>query len=634
MTSTPLLHRATQYFFWCLLVLLIPLGGSGWALMTFQPNDGNVRLLNDVRRSTALVTGYTTLTTGDFDGDGLDDVAVCAKRYGGVRTVDLFLAPFDPDGSYSTKKTMEIRYALSGDSHTLFVNPSLDMADLDGDGKADLIVGRQDFTTGLAEVAIVFGKKNPTGVIDLDGPGADGRIIGVSQVAAGDFNGDGAADLALNKAGSAVGYIGLGGAGKFSGVINLSVSNPFHRVSLGGNLRNILSGDFNGDKKTDFAFSPPNDLFHGSWEEVDIVFGKDSLPTLPSPGGLAVDVRILGNGAGIFIGLGVGDMTGDGKADLFLFQQGGYLWAIEGKDISVGKPVLVQLPGQPNSVSFHLVTPADVQGTALVVGDFDGDGAADIFPGLQGGFTGFLTSSVHPGGVPLSGVGPPAMEWGLYLECAGAGDTNGDGFKDLVVYENFNSIYPPHGALRVLYGFRPLTNPSIRAMAENVSPRVPLALGVDGNPTEMLLSGDITDNFKETWIPFKALQEVVLSPTEGTKTVTGMFRNAVGRTSDPISTTVEIRAENSSVIIGTNRLRPGGKVAFDCHVTASGSLRAGIYNSAGKEVLEMENRWVEPGIYPLFWDGRNAFGSPVGRGVYFLVIEANGGRLKKEILVE
>ncbi|MBP9127899.1 MAG: FG-GAP repeat protein, partial [Elusimicrobia bacterium] len=136
------------------------------APLIFQPNDGNVRLLNDVRRSTAIVNGNTTLTTGDFDGDGLDDVAVCARPYGGVRTVDLFLAPFEPDGFYSTKKTMEIRYALSGDLTTLFVPPSLAMADLNDDGKADLIVGRQDFTTGLAEVAIVFGKKNPTGVID------------------------------------------------------------------------------------------------------------------------------------------------------------------------------------------------------------------------------------------------------------------------------------------------------------------------------------------------------------------------------------------------------------------------------------------------------------------------------------
>jgi hypothetical protein len=603
------------------------------APLIFQPNDGNVRLFNDIRRSTALVTGYTTLTTGDFDGDGLDDVAVCARPYGGYRTVDLFLAPFDPDGSYSTKKSMEIRYALSGDVTTLFVPPSLAMADLNDDGKADLIVGRQDFTTGLAEVAILFGKKNPTGVIDLDGPGADGRIIGVSQVAADDFDGDGAADLALTKAGSAVGYIGLGGPGKFSGVINLSVANPFHRVPLGGNLRNILSGDFNGDKKMDFAFASPSDAFHGSWEEVDIVFGTDSLPTSPSPGGLAVDVRIIGNGAGPFVGLGGGDMTGDGKAELFLFQQGGTLWAIEGKDISAGKPVLLQSPGQPNSVTFHFVTLANYVWD-MVAGDFDGDGAADVFPRLQSGFPGFLTSAVHPGGVPLSGVGPPAMEWGPYFEYAEAGDINGDGFKDLVVYESFGSIYPPYGALRVMYGFRPLINPSIRAMVENVSPRVPMVLGVDGNPTEMFLSGDITDNFKEKWIPFKALQEVVLSSTEGTKTVTAMFRNAVGRTSDPISTTVEIRAENSSVITGTNRLRPGGKVAFDCHVTASGSLRARIYNSMGTEVLEMENRPVDPGIYPLFWDGRNAFGAPVGRGVYFLVIEANGGRTKKEILIE
>jgi hypothetical protein len=52
------------------------------------------------------------------------------------------------------------------------------------------------------------------------------------------------------------------------------------------------------------------------------------------------------------------------------------------------------------------------------------------------------------------------------------------------------------------------------------------------------------------------------------------------------------------------------------------------------EVIELENRQAESGIYPIQWDGRNAHGNRVARGVYFLVIEADGERTKKEILVE
>ncbi len=402
-----------------------------------------------------------------------------------------------------------------------------------------------------------------------------------------------------------------------------------------------MTGDFNGDKKTDFAFSPPEDGLDGFWREVNIVFGRGSLPSPPSPGGLAVDVRILGNSDCYFAGMAAGDTTGDGQAELFLQQiqgsQGGTLWALDGADISGGNSLLLQSTGQPNSVAFHSVGIGALSAPApMVAADFDGDGADDFFPVLQNRRTsGFLTSAVHPGGISLSAIGSPAMEWVGMYESVGAGDLNGDSFKDLVVYEPFFSIYPPYGALRVFFGFRPLTNPSISAMSiETVNPRVSLVLGVDGNPTEMSLSGDITNDFKDKWIPYKAIHEVLLSPKEETKTVAVIFRNAVGRTSHPAQTTVDFEAKGNIVVTETNRLRPGGEVSFDCHVMTSGSLRARIFNSAGMEIRDLENRMVEPGIYSLFWNGQNALGNRVGRGVYYLAIEANGERTQKEILVE
>lgn len=158
------------------------------------------------------------------------------------------------------------------------------MSDINHDGMADLIIGRYDFDSGHAELDIVLGKKNPTGAIDLDTQSIDCRIIGVSHVAAGDFDGDGISDLAMARVGSAEGYVGLGGSGLFSGVIDLAMSNPFHRISLSSSPHFVMSGDFNGDKKTDFAFSSPRRLLgEDRWREVDIVFGKETLPDPPSP---------------------------------------------------------------------------------------------------------------------------------------------------------------------------------------------------------------------------------------------------------------------------------------------------------------------------------------------------------------
>lgn len=85
---------------------------SSGALMTFQPNDGNVQYFNDVYTSTSFYAAGPTLATGDYDGNGLDDVVVCMSPYAGHRTIFLFLSPFEAESSFSIKKTMEIRYPL------------------------------------------------------------------------------------------------------------------------------------------------------------------------------------------------------------------------------------------------------------------------------------------------------------------------------------------------------------------------------------------------------------------------------------------------------------------------------------------------------------------------------------------
>jgi hypothetical protein len=618
-------------YFFLVLALLTPLPGR--AVMTFQPNDGNVRLDNDIHRSTDVVYGFMSLATGDFDGDGLDDVALCMKPYAGNRTIEVFLAPFEADAVFSAKKSLSIRYAISEGMFDVKGAPSLALADLNHDGKADLIIGRQDHDSGLAQVDMVMGRENPSGEIDLDQNVPNGRIYGVSQVAVGDFDGDGTPDLAMCKPLSATCYLALGGPGLFSGIIDIAGDNPFHRISLGGALNYILAGDFDGDHKTDFAFTPQG---ASSFKEVAIVFGKEDLPVSPSPSGIPVDVRV--RGTSFLRGMAVGDVTGDGRSELFLQQQqganNGTLWAVDGVDVSGGDALLTQ----GNNVTFYSVGLGSLNtSVSMVSRDFDGDGANDLFFNSQDYKThGYLSSEGTPGGITLSDVGSPALEWSKdFGERMGMGDLNGDGYNDLIVYEDFGSIYPPHGALRVFYGFRPLTHPQVGFLARpGTGPRVTLALAVDGDPKEMFLSGNITNDFKEKWIDFRTELDVLLSPEEGTQRVNVVFRNAVGRVSDLAQASTEIHVGPSSVVTGTNRLRSGGTVVFDCHVVTPGPLRAKVFGPGGAEVRVLEDRSVDPGVYSLFWNGENASGHRVGRGVYALVIETNGGRTKKDILVE
>ncbi|MBL0059678.1 MAG: hypothetical protein IPP35_11380 [Elusimicrobia bacterium] len=88
------------------------------------------------------------------------------------------------------------------------------------------------------------------------------------------------------------------------------------------------------------------------------------------------------------------------------------------------------------------------------------------------------------------------------------------------------------------------------------------------------------------------------------------------------------------MITGTNRLRPGTKAAFDCHVTESTRLRAQVFDAQGEEVRPLLDMTVEPGIVPVVWDGADSHGNRVDPGVYFLILELHGERITNKILVD
>ena len=633
---------------------------SAMAVITIQPNESNGILTNDSFRSESIFSFQDAMSVGDFNGDGLDDVAIKMFTFPypppAQVSIEIFFAPFGNGEKFSTK------------AHCTFIGagisvdiPSQRMADLNGDGRDDLAVYRHDATSGLDQIQIVFGEENPPATIDLDQGDPALRILGAPgvvfgyKITAGDFNGDTVDDYAILASSisetSSLVYFLLGGASLPSGVVDLSIQNPFVRLMVNGEGGSLVTGNFDGDQCDDLAigaYRAPgiNDVF--------VFRGRDPFPS--SGEILTTDVQIISH----YIELGVyqsyispvsaGDITGDHRDEIVLFGSVNQpnLWMLSGSNISSGRPILRQETGLPESVIFYTIPKSkDVFGDSLSkFADFDGDGAKDLFSLNINGIEGLFTTDVHPGGIPLDNLDVTSLVWvgggnptGGYDDSVNLGDFNGDGFQDLVAYENFNLVAPPfffpYGALRFLYGFRPLKNPTISAPVEtSESLRVTVSLSVDGNPTDMFFTGDVTAEFKDKWIPFRSSQELVLTPGGGPKTVRVRFRNAVGRESETVETAVTVRVEETRVLTETNRLRPGGRVSFDCHLQSAGVLRVRVYGPQGDEVIELENRQAESGIYPVQWDGRNVHGNRVARGVYFLVIEADGERTKKEILVE
>jgi hypothetical protein len=165
------------------------------------------------------------------------------------------------------------------------------------------------------------------------------------------------------------------------------------------------------------------------------------------------------------------------------------------------------------------------------------------------------------------------------------------------------------------------------------SKRAILELTVEGEPEEMKLSGDIHDNFRDQWIPYEQRQRISLTSSPGSKTVTALFRIALGRESSPVSIQLDVSTSGPRVVAVTNRLKGAGSEAeIDCRV-AGGRLRATVYERGGRRVKTVADEEVS-GVVTVRWDGRNDGGELARPGVYVMALEFDGRIERTEILLE
>lgn len=321
-----------------------------------------------------------SMTTGDFNGDGIPDVAVTGGGTG------VLLG--DGNGGFTLKSlsTTVGGYAIAA-------------ADFNGDGKLDLAVSEGGSSTGT--VSTFLGNGDGTFAIV-----AANSTVGLSPVsmAAGDFNGDGLPDLAVVQTNNKTVAILLGNG---DGTFTASPASPVTDIQP----QSIVSGDLNGDGIPDLVV-----VNYGS--TADNVSGSLTV--------------LLGNGDGTFLqpatniyldqnvhatSVAAGDFNGDGNLDLAVKSDasGGYIFLGDGHS-GFRAPTLFS--GGYTSKS-------------LVVGDFNQDGIAD----LADTDTGSGTVTVIPGNgdgtfsaSPTTGTITTTGD----LETIAAADFNGDGYPDLI----------------------------------------------------------------------------------------------------------------------------------------------------------------------------------------------------------
>jgi hypothetical protein len=255
---------------------------------------------------------------------------------------------------------------------------SLAVGDVDGDGKGDVAVGAVFENVGPISDAgrvYVFSGANGSLLLTLDTPNPRANGNFGSSVAVGDVNGDGRPDIAVAAASENVGgnyaqgraYVFSGAGGSL--LLTLNIPNPQAEDYFGFSL---AVGDVDGDGNADIAVGAPYEYVGDSANQGrTYVFSGASgslLFTLDSPNPQS--------GVQFGVSLAMGDVIGDGKADIAV---GAHFEKVNG-NISQGRAYIFS--GVDGSVLLTLNTPnPQVQagfGSSVAAGDVNGDGKGDI----------------------------------------------------------------------------------------------------------------------------------------------------------------------------------------------------------------------------------------------------------------
>jgi hypothetical protein len=247
------------------------LGGPGWTTIPIALGDGRggfsfLNASTGLQNFVGLVGSAKHIVAADFDGNGTTDIALL----GGLGWTTIPIAFSNGNGTFSvTNQGVANLPQWSRDADAVVAG------DFDADGDGDIaLVGGVGWTTvpmGFSNRDGAFVQTN-TGVASFPG----WAHMSGAQAFAGDFDGDGDADIALTGS-TSFGSIPVAFSNRVGGfaVTNSAVDDFPIRASTSG--AKIAVGDFDGDGDADLAAVGAN-----GWRSLHFALSNGSGGFLPA----------------------------------------------------------------------------------------------------------------------------------------------------------------------------------------------------------------------------------------------------------------------------------------------------------------------------------------------------------------
>lgn len=501
---------------------VLALGGGGGTLTltpsaAFLPGEEvRVRLANALEDAagSALPGGFQSSYVAAAGGNGGGEFTQSAQRSAGANPLEIACGDFDGDG----------------------------LADVANVAGSELRVYRNLGTGALAAPVVLPAGVEPVGL------------------AAGDLDADGDLDLVAANRGDSTYRVYLGtGAGAFA-------AQP--AVPLPGAPEDVVLGDWNGDGHLDAAFTL------GAGRSVASVAGAGD-----GAFGAAVQAAVPGAVAS----LAALDLHGDGRLDL------------AASDAAGGRIHLLVNDGAGRFAGGAALT-AGAGVADLAAADFDGDGRADLaaVDRIDN------TLSVHPG-VPGGFAAPARYAVGTQPWTVAAADVDRDGDLDLLVSVRTS------GKIVLLRNQGDGSFAAAQDVGVANQPRGLAPLDLDGDAdldyvvVRGLVSAQVLCFRNET---LTDVAELPRGPSDGVR--------ILGAAPHPLR---------------------GGAARLAFELPREGPVRLTLYDSLGRLVRRVADGEFAAGAHAVEWNGRDERGRDVAPGIYFLRLQAAGVETAQKLTI-